>query len=70
VISRNGSAVAPMLDRVRSDMIETCAPGPLRLVGHTRGRTLADNAPEVMVSMLTNIAVPTGLTRRRIWDSP
>jgi hypothetical protein len=33
------------------------------------GRALADNAPEVMFSMLTNTAVPTGLTWRRTWGS-
>jgi hypothetical protein len=36
VIYRNGSAVTPMLGRVRSDMIETCAPGPFRLVLQNR----------------------------------
>jgi hypothetical protein len=30
---------------------------------------LADNAPEVMFSMVTNTVVPTGLTWRRTWGA-
>ena len=33
-----------------------------RLVTAANGRTLADNAPEVMLSLVTGIAVPSGLT--------
>ena len=76
VVANHGSARDPsgygyaVADRLTPDVLpyRIGTPAAFGFAGFN-GRTLSDNAPEIMFSLVTNIAVPAGLVPRRAADA-